>query len=55
MSEVISTQHLFLTLLFSLTESSGEVLREGDSSGVRPRHDSMQSAEATREPRAAEI
>lgn len=32
-----------------------EVRRAGDSPGVRPGHDSVQGAEATREPRAAEV
>ncbi len=54
-SGVINLQHLFLALLFSVAESPGEGSREGDSTGVRSGHDSVQGAEATREPRAAEV
>lgn len=41
---------LLLTLLLSVTESAGEISREGDSTGVRFGHDSVQGAEAAREP-----
>lgn len=37
-------------LLLSVIESPGEGSREGDSTGVRFGHDSVQGAEATREP-----
>lgn len=42
-------------MIFSLTESPGEVGGEGDSSGVCIGYDSVQGAEAAREPWAAEI
>lgn len=38
-----------------LTESAGEVCREGDSSGVRFGHDSVQGAEAVGKSWAAEV
>lgn len=51
---IINVRH-FLTEFFCLTESSGEVSGAGDPPGVRPGHDSVQGAEATREPRTAEV
>lgn len=44
---------LLLTLL--LTESAGEVCGEGDSSGIRFGHDSVQGTEAAGKSWAAEV
>lgn len=44
-----------LLLSSPATESPGEVVREGDSPGVRPGHDSVQGAEAAGELGAAEV
>lgn len=46
---------MLLTLLLSVIESPGEGSREGDSTGVRFGHDSVQGAKATWEPWTAEV